>query len=90
MGVNGGGSGLREETVPFTPALLPELESTAKQNRPVTAAQRRRLSAGPRSPGDRLEQTGVFSTSGLSAPGLPPAVPGPRAVNKLTKISKHS
>lgn len=86
MGVKGGGRGPRrgEETLPFT--LLYCLSRGTQQNKTGLSQQ---LSTGPRSPGDGLEQAGVFFTSQLSASGVPLAVPGPHAVNKPTKTTKH-
>lgn len=85
MGVKGGEVRV-EEKRPFLSLLLYCLSRSTQQNKTGLSQQ---LSAGPRSPGDRLQQTGLFFTSQLSASGLSLAVPGPRAVNKPTKTTKH-
>lgn len=67
MGVKGGGEGggvRGEEKRPLLSLLLYWLSSSTQHNR--TAPSQRR-SAGPRSPGDRPQQPGLFFTSQLSA-----------------------
>lgn len=65
MGVKGG-EVRGEEKRPFLSFRLYCLSCGTQQNK---TALSQKLSTGPRSPGDRLEQTGVFFTSQLSALG---------------------